>query len=64
MSNFMRFGGGPVLSFGGGGPNYLSTALIVRFVTHLVKTYTLYIFIAAVWGGLGLPSFFDRNFFW
>ena len=37
---------------------------IVQFVTQLVKTYTLYVFFAAVWGRLGLPSFFDRNFFW
>ena len=36
---------------------------IVRFVTHLVKTCTLYVFYAAVWGGLDYPSFFDRNFF-
>ena len=33
-------------------------------VTQLVKTYTPYVFSAAIWGWLGLPSFFDKNFFW
>ena len=43
---------------------------IVRFVTHLVKTYTLYVFIAAVWGWtrptkfLWKKLFFNRNLFW
>ena len=46
MSKFKRFGGGPVLSFrGGGGPNYLSTALVstLLFTKNMKAEMTIFI---------------------
>ena len=35
---------------------------IVRFVTQLVKVYTLCVFSSTVWGRLRLRSFYDETF--